>query len=96
MSKGTVVILVIISSVLLAVANVAVWAALDVFNPERFGESVAEGLQSSEASIALAGPIVDQLLDESDLPFMSRRSRHLSAAWGSCKCTACVLWPAPR
>jgi hypothetical protein len=81
MSKGTVVILVIISSVLLAVANVAVWAALDVFNPERFGESVAEGLQSSEASIALAGPIVDQLLDESDLPLPVRGVATEAVAW---------------
>ena len=81
MSKGTVVILVIIGSVLLAVANVAVWAALDVFNPERFGESVAEGLQSSEASIALAGPIVDQLLDESDLPLPVRGVATEAVAW---------------
>jgi hypothetical protein len=62
MSKGTVILLVVIGCVLLAVANVALWATLDVFNADRFGENVAEGLQSEASAEALAGPILDQLL----------------------------------
>jgi hypothetical protein len=62
MSKGTVILLVVIACVLLAVANVALWATLDVFNADRFGEHVAEGLQSEASAEALAGPIVDQLM----------------------------------
>jgi hypothetical protein len=73
MSKGNVITLVIIGCLLLAVANVALWATLDVFNPSRFGESVAEGLQSPEATAAMAGPIVDQLLAEyPDMPPLVR------------------------
>ena len=63
MSKGTVVILVIVGCLLLAVANLALWASLDVFNPGRFGERVAEGLQSEAASEALAGVIVGQVME---------------------------------
>ena len=63
MSKGTVVILVIVGCILLAVANVALWASLDLFNPGRFGERVAEGLQSDAASQALAGAIVDRIME---------------------------------
>jgi hypothetical protein len=62
MSKGTVILLVVIGCVLLAVANVALWATLDVFNSDRFGENVAQGLQSEASTEALAGPIVDQLM----------------------------------
>jgi len=62
MSKGTVILLVVIGCILLAVANLALWATLDVFNADRFGEHVAEGLQSEASAEALAGPIVDQLL----------------------------------
>jgi hypothetical protein len=62
MSKTTVLILVAIGCILLAVANVALWATLDVFNADRFGEHVADGLQSDASVEALAGPIVDRLL----------------------------------
>jgi len=62
MSKGTVILLVVLGCLLLAVANVALWATLDVFNADRFGEHVAEGLQSEASAEALAGPIVDQLM----------------------------------
>ena len=51
MSKGTVILLVVIGCILLAAANVAPWATLDVFNAARFGEHVAKGLQS-DASVA--------------------------------------------
>ena len=63
MSKTTVAILVVLGCLLLAVANVALWASLDVFNPGRFGERVAEGLQSDAASEALAGAIVDRVME---------------------------------
>jgi hypothetical protein len=63
MSKGTVVILVVVGCLLLAVANVALWASLDVFNPGRFGDRVAEGLQSDAASEALAGAIVARVME---------------------------------
>jgi hypothetical protein len=59
-----VIILVVLGCILLAVANVALWASLDVFNPGRFGERVAEGLQSDAASEALAGAIVDRIMAE--------------------------------
>ncbi|UCG26310.1 MAG: hypothetical protein JSW55_10115 [Chloroflexota bacterium] len=62
MSKGTVILLVVIGCILLALANVALWVTLDVFNADRFGEHIAEGLQSEASAEALAGPIVDQLL----------------------------------
>ena len=62
MSKGTVLILVIIGCILLVVANVAMWATLNVFNADRFGEHVAEGLQSEVSTEALAGPIVDEIM----------------------------------
>jgi hypothetical protein len=62
MSKGTVILLVVIGCVLLAVANLALWATLDIFNADRFGAHVAEGLQSEASAEALAGPIVDQLM----------------------------------
>lgn len=82
MSKSTVITLVIIGCVLLAVANVALWATLDVFNPDRFGASVAEGLQSPEATAAMAGPIVDQLLaDKPDLPLIVRGAAVEAVAW---------------
>jgi len=82
MSKGTVITLVIIGSILLAVANVALWASLDVFNPDRFGAHVAEGLQSPEATEALAGPIVDQLMVEyPDLPALAREAAVEVVAW---------------
>ena len=64
MSKGKVITLVVVGCILLAVANVALWATLDVFNSERFGAKVAEGLQSPAATEALAESIVDQLLEE--------------------------------
>jgi hypothetical protein len=64
MSKGTVTVLVIIGCLLLAVANVALWATLNVFNADRFGEHVAAGLQTEESTAALAGPIVDRLMAE--------------------------------
>jgi hypothetical protein len=69
MSKTTVVILVVLGCLLLAVANVALWASLDVFNPGRFGDRVAEGLQSDAASEALAGAIVARVMEgHPDLP----------------------------
>jgi hypothetical protein len=63
MSKTTIIILVIVGCLLLAVANLALWAALDVFNPARFGERVAQGLQSDAATAALGSAIVDRITE---------------------------------
>ena len=82
MSKGTVITLVIISCILLAIASVALWAALNLFNPSRFGAHVAEGLQSPEATEALAVPIVDQLLIEvPDVPPLAKQAAVEIVAW---------------
>ena len=82
MSKSTIIILVIVGCLLLAVANVALWAALDVFNPTRFGERVAEGLQSDEATAALAGPIVDRIMENNpNLPPLVRVPAEEIVAW---------------
>ena len=63
MSKTTTIILVTLGCLILAVATLSLWATLDVFNPQRFGDKVAEGLQSPEASQALAAPIVERLME---------------------------------
>jgi hypothetical protein len=63
MSKGVVITLVVLGCILLAVANVTLWAALDVFNPDRFGQRVAEGLQTDAASEALAGAVVARIVE---------------------------------
>jgi hypothetical protein len=82
MSKGTIIILVIVGCLLLAVANVALWAANDVFNPARFGERVAEGLQSDQAAAALAGPIVERVMENNpDLPPLVRVPAEEVVAW---------------
>jgi hypothetical protein len=82
MSKGTVVILVVVGCILLAVANVALWAALNVFSPQRFGDHVAAGLQSPPAAEALAGPLVDQLMAEyRDFPQLLRTPTVQGVAW---------------
>ncbi len=63
MSNGKVVIIVVVGCLLLAVANVSLWATLDLFDPNRFGERVAEGLQTDAAAEALALPIVNRILE---------------------------------
>lgn len=62
MSKRAVVVTVIIGCVLLAVANASLWITLNVLSAERFGELVAEGLQSPEATQAIAAEVVDHIL----------------------------------
>jgi len=64
MSKRAVIISVVIGCILLAIANVSLWITLNVLNAERFGELVAEGLQSQEASQAIAGEVVDHFLSD--------------------------------
>ena len=64
MSKRAVIISVVICCILLAIANVSLWITLNVLNAERFGELVAEGLQSQEASQAIAGEVVDHFLSD--------------------------------
>ena len=82
MSKGTVITLVIISCILLAIASVALWAALNLFNASRFGAHVAEGLQSPEATQALAVPIVDELLvNNPEVPPPAKQAAVEVVAW---------------
>jgi hypothetical protein len=82
MSKTTTIILVFLGCLLLAVANLALWASLDIFNADRFGDKVAEGIQSPEASQALAAPIVDRLMATyPDLPALARGPAVEAVAW---------------
>ena len=82
MSKTTTIILVVLGCLLLAVASLALWVTLDIFNAERFGDKVAEGLQSPEASEALAAPIVDRLMESyPDLPAIARTPAEEVVAW---------------
>jgi cbb3-type cytochrome oxidase subunit 3 len=82
MSKGTMIILVVIGCILLAAANVATWATLDVFNADRFGEHVAKGLQSDASVEALAGPIVDRLMvNYPDFPKLLQGPAEEAVAW---------------
>lgn len=82
MSKKTTIILVILGCLLLAVANLALWATLDIFNAERFGNNVAEGMQPPEATEALAEPIVDRLMASyPDLPAIARAPAVEVVAW---------------
>lgn len=82
MSKTTIIILVIVGCLLLAVANVALWAALDVFNPARFGERVAQGLQSDQAAAALGGAIVDRIAESyPEFPPLARVPAAEVVAW---------------
>ena len=62
MSKRTVIVAIVVGCILLAVANVSLWATHSLFNPERFGALVAEGLQSDQATQAIATGVVDHLL----------------------------------
>ena len=82
MSKTTTIILVVLGCLLLAVANLALWATLDIFNAGRFGDKVAEGIQSPEASQALAGPIVDRLMESyPELPAIAYAPAVEAVAW---------------
>jgi hypothetical protein len=82
MSKTTTIILVVLGCLLLAVANLALWATLDIFNAGRFGDKVAEGIQSPEASQALAAPIVDRLMESyPELPAIARAPAVEAVAW---------------
>lgn len=82
MSKNTTIILVILGCLLLAVANLALWATLNIFNVERFGSHVAEGLQSPEATTALAEPIMDRLMEAyPELPVIARNPAEEVVAW---------------
>ena len=82
MSKSTVILLVVIGCILLAAANVALWATLDVFNADRFGEHVAKGLQSEASVEALAGPIVDRLMvGYPDFPPLLQGPAEEAVAW---------------
>jgi hypothetical protein len=82
MSKVTGAILVVIGCILLAVANVALWATLNLFNAQRFGDHVAEGMQSPAAAEAMAGPLVDALIAEyPDFPTILRLPAQEGIAW---------------
>jgi len=63
MSKNKVIILVVLGCILLAFGNVSLWATRDVFNPERFGQRVAEGLQSDAASEVMADATIARIME---------------------------------
>jgi len=82
MSKTTTIILVVLGCLLLAVATLSLWATLDIFNAGRFGDKVAEGIQSPEASQALAGPIVERLMESyPELPAIASAPAVEAVAW---------------
>ncbi len=64
MSKRAVIAAIAVGCILLAVANVTLWITLNVLSAERFGELVAEGLQSQEATQAIAAEVVDHFLSD--------------------------------
>jgi GAF domain-containing protein len=64
MSKRTVIVAIVVGCILLSVANVSLWATHTIFNPERFGGLVTEGLQSDQATQAIAEEVVDHLLED--------------------------------
>jgi hypothetical protein len=67
---------------LLAIASVALWASLNLFNASRFGAHVAEGLQSPEATQALAVPIVEELLvNNPDVPPLAQQAAVEIVTW---------------
>lgn len=63
MSKNKVILLVVLGCILLVFGNVSLWAARDVFNPERFGQRVAEGLQSDAASEVMADATIARIME---------------------------------
>jgi hypothetical protein len=65
-SRGWLTLLIVVGCILLVIANVSFWASFDLFNAERFGQLVAEGLLSARARAVLANEIVDQIM--TDLP----------------------------
>ena len=82
MSKTTTIILVILGCLLLAVATLSLWVTLDIFNAGRFGDKVAEGIQSPEASQALAAPIVERLMESyPELPAIASAPAVEAVAW---------------
>ncbi|MFN2250916.1 MAG: hypothetical protein ACK2UL_03280, partial [Anaerolineae bacterium] len=82
MSKWIVLTLIAVGCVLLAVGNGALWLELNVFNADRFGDHVVQGLQSPAASDALAEKVVDVLMAEMpDLPPLARLPAREVVSW---------------
>ncbi len=63
MSRAIVITLVVVGCILLIIANVALWASINVLNPDNFGRQVAAALQSDASSEAVAGAIVDRIIE---------------------------------
>lgn len=82
MSIRRVILVIVLGCVLLAVANVSLWATRDVFSSERFGELVTEGLQSDQAAKSLGSLIADQILaSKPDIPEIAQVAAGEIAAW---------------
>ena len=64
MSKSQSILLVIIGCLLLLVTNISIWATFNLFNSERFGELVAQGMQSEQASLVLAEEVTDFIFED--------------------------------
>lgn len=82
MSNSLVIVLVIVGCILLAVANLTLWASRDVFNADRFGDHVAEGLQSDAASQALAEVAVQRVVENHpNFPPLARTPAEEIVTW---------------
>jgi hypothetical protein len=82
MSNSLVIVLVVVGCILLAVANLTLWASRDVFNADRFGDHVAEGLQSDAASQALADVAVQRVVENHpDFPPLARTPAEEVVTW---------------
>ncbi|NLG51326.1 MAG: hypothetical protein GX552_14555 [Chloroflexi bacterium] len=82
MSNSLVIVLVVVGCILLAVANLTLWASRDVFNADRFGDHVAEGLQSDAASQALAEVAVQRVVENHpNFPPLARTPAEEIVTW---------------
>ncbi|UCG25358.1 MAG: hypothetical protein JSW55_04995 [Chloroflexota bacterium] len=82
MSKSQSILLVIIGCLLLLVTNISIWATFNLFNSERFGELVAQGMQSEQASLVLAEEVTDFIFEDlADVPDAVRAAVVDIVAW---------------
>jgi hypothetical protein len=82
MSRRLVIILIVIGCLFLLLANITLWATLNLFNSERFGDLVAQGIQSERASLIFAEDITDFIFEDlADVPVAVRAAVVDIVAW---------------
>lgn len=82
MSRRLVIILIIIGCLFLLLANVTLWATFNLFDSERFGQLVGQGIQSERASLVLAEEITDFIFEDvADVPDAVRAVAADIVAW---------------